>query len=406
MKSSLPKVLHSTLGRTLVGHVLAATQPLGAKNTVVVIGHGRDEVTEELYRIDPQLKTAVQEQQNGTGHAVQVALDALGQKASGTVVVLAGDTPLLTSDDLHRLINEHDGAAATILTAQLENPFGYGRIVRSADGTVNAIVEERDATDEQRAITEVNSGVYAFDGELLVAALSKVGAANDQGEQYLTDVIGILREQGHVVRATVTHEENILGVNDRRQLAEAGYVLQARINSTWMLSGVTMVDPDSTFIDATVTLQPDVKILPNVQLTGTTTISSGAVVGPDSTLHNTSVGEDAIVVLDRCVIARCAQRPYRERARSQAGCRCAVHRDDLRRHHDDAGPAEGAERGEDRHRRDRQGRRAVLTSRAGPEPARRRPIPWRTSSPRRSVFCRTLLLKSDDHLHGVFAHNH
>lgn len=296
MKSSLPKVLHSTLGRTLVGHVLAATQPLGAATTVVVIGHGRELVAQELNLINPALQTAVQEEQNGTGHAVKVALDAIGGKVSGTVVVLAGDTPLLTTDDLQRLIAEHEGAAATILTAQLENPYGYGRIVRAADGTVNSIVEERDATDEQRAIDEVNSGVYAFDGELLVSALAKVGSANDQGEQYLTDVISILRDQGHVVRATVTHEENILGVNDRRQLAEAGYVLQARINSQWMLAGVTMVDPDSTFIDATATLQPDVKILPNVQLTGTTSVAAGAVIGPDSSLHNTVVGENATVV--------------------------------------------------------------------------------------------------------------
>ena len=296
MKSNLPKVLHSVLGRTLVGHVLAATSPLKAANTVVVVGHGRDLVQAELERISPAAKTAVQEQQNGTGHAVKVAIEALGGKVSGTVVVLAGDTPLLTSEDLERLIADHNGAAATILTAQLEDPFGYGRIVRAADGTVNGIVEERDATDEQRAIDEVNSGVYAFDGEKLVAALNKVGSSNDQGEQYLTDVIGILREQGDVVRAVVTLEENILGVNDRRQLAEAGYVLQARINSGWMLAGVTMVDPDSAFIDATVTLSPDVKILPNVMLTGTTTVASGAEIGPDTSLADTSVGQSASVV--------------------------------------------------------------------------------------------------------------
>lgn len=314
MKSNVPKVLHQTLGRSLVGHVLAATEPLAALQTVVVVGHGRDQVEAEIASIRPGIQTAVQEQQNGTGHAVKVALDSLGGKVSGTVVVLAGDTPLLTTQDLEQLIAEHEGAAATILTAQLENPYGYGRIVRAADGTVNAIVEERDASDEQRTIDEVNSGVYAFDGALLVDALSKVGSTNDQGEQYLTDVIGILREQGHVVRAAVTHEENILGVNDRQQLAEAGYVLQARINSAWMLAGVTMVDPDSTFIDATVTLQPDVKLLPNVQLTGNTTISSGAVIGPDSTLHNTAVSEGASVVrttADSAVIgANAAVGPY------------------------------------------------------------------------------------------------
>lgn len=296
MKSNLPKVLHSVLGRSLLGHVLAATESVAATNTVVVVGHGRDAVAAELARINPAAQTAVQEQQNGTGHAVKAALATLGGKISGTVVVLAGDTPLLTSDDLARLITEHQGAAATILTAQLEYPFGYGRIVRAADGTVNAIVEERDATDEQRAINEVNSGVYAFDGDKLVTALAQVGSSNDLGEQYLTDVIGILRAQGDVVRAVVTAEEHILGVNDRRQLAEAGYVLQARINSDWMLAGVTMVDPDSAFIDATVTLSPDVKILPNVMLTGSTSIEAGAVIGPDTSLTDTRVGAGATVL--------------------------------------------------------------------------------------------------------------
>ena len=296
MKSNLPKVLHSVLGRTLVGHVLAATEPLSATNTVVVVGHGRELVEAELAHINPQARIAVQEQQNGTGHAVKVALEQLGGKVSGTVVVLAGDTPLLTSEDLTRLIAEHEGAAATILTAQLENPFGYGRIIRATDGSVNAIVEERDASDSQREIDEVNSGVYAFDGDLLTSALEKVGSSNDQGEQYLTDVISILREQNHTVRAVVTHEENILGVNDRRQLAEAGYVLQERINSAWMLAGVTMVDPDSTFIDATVSLEPDVKLLPNVMLTGTTSIACCAQIGPDTSLADTTVGENASVI--------------------------------------------------------------------------------------------------------------
>lgn len=296
MKSNLPKVLHSVLGRTLVGHVLATTSALDAKNTVIVVGHGREQVEAELAQISAHAKIAFQEIQNGTGHAVKIALAALGKDVPETVIVLAGDTPLLTTEDLQRLVSEHQGAAATILTAQLENPQGYGRIVRAADGSVNAIVEERDATDAQRAIDEVNSGVYAFDGKKLISALAQVGSANDQGEQYLTDVIGILRTAGETVRAVVTHHENILGVNDRRQLAEAGYVLQARINSDWMLAGVTMVDPDSAFIDATVKLSPDVKILPNVMLTGDTTIATGAVIGPDTSLTDTKVGANAQVI--------------------------------------------------------------------------------------------------------------
>lgn len=303
MKSDLPKVLHATLGRTLVGHVLAATEPLATKNTVVVVGHGRELVSAELARIAPSARTAFQEQQNGTGHAVKVALDSLEGNVQGTIIVLAGDTPLLTTDDLTQLISQHNGAAATILTAHLDNPYGYGRIVREDDGTVSAIVEERDATEAQQAITEVNSGVYAFDGEKLFAALTQVGSANSQGEQYLTDVISILRNNGEVVRAVVTDEEHILGVNDRRQLAEAGYALQARINSAWMLAGVTMVDPDSAFIDATVSLEPDVKILPNVMLVGSTAIASGAVIGPDTSLTDTKVEQNASVVRTTAVQA-------------------------------------------------------------------------------------------------------
>ena len=296
MKSTLPKVLHQVAGRSLLDHVLHAAAGLNAQNTIVVVGHGRELVTENLATHWPQAITATQTEQNGTGHAVAVALESVAHVSGGNVLVLAGDTPLLTSEDLASLSTAHSGAAATILTARLANPFGYGRIVRDADGTVNAIVEERDATDAQRSIDEVNSGVYIFDLELLRDALTKIGSSNDQGEQYLTDVIGVLRAAGHIVRAAETHEAHILGVNDRRQLATAGAVLRERINDSWMLAGVTMIDPATVWIDSTVTIETDAVILPNVMLTGATTVAARATVGPDCTLHDTAVGPEASVV--------------------------------------------------------------------------------------------------------------
>ena len=296
MKSATPKVLHRVLGMPLIEHVLFAATPAGASDVVVVVGHGRDQVTAQLEKTYPNVKTVVQEQQNGTGHAVSIALSELTHVASGSVVVLAGDTPLLTSEDIIGLSQAQEGSAASILTAHIEDPSGYGRIVRNSDGDVVAIVEHRDATDEQRQITEVNSGVYCFDVALLRDALQRVGTANDQGEQYLTDVIGILRNDGHIVKALVTKEENILGVNDRRQLAEAAYILRDRIVNQWMLDGVTIVDPATTWIDRAVVLSPDVQILQNVALEGTTQVGSGSVIGPDCTLTNTVVGENASVI--------------------------------------------------------------------------------------------------------------
>lgn len=296
MKSTLPKVLHRVAGRSLLDHVLHAAAPLKATNTIVVVGHGRELVTENLAAQWPLVTTAVQAEQKGTGHAVSVALESAPQVTGGNVLVLAGDTPLLTSEDLAALVAAHEGSVATILTARLASAFGYGRIVRDANGSVAEIVEERDATVAQREINEVNSGVYVFDLEVLREALTKVGSTNDQGEQYLTDVITILRSAGHEVRAVETAEAHILGVNDRRQLATAGAVLRERINDDLMLSGVTMIDPTSVWIDSTVRVEADATILPNVIVTGNSVIAARATVGPDCTLHDTTVGLDASVI--------------------------------------------------------------------------------------------------------------
>jgi bifunctional UDP-N-acetylglucosamine pyrophosphorylase/glucosamine-1-phosphate N-acetyltransferase len=295
MKSTKPKVLHDVLGLTLLDHVLTATAPLKAEKTIVIIGHGREQVQEHLTNSHPSLLTAVQDQQNGTGHAVKIALDALGE-LSGPVLVLAGDTPLLTTSDLQLTLSNLSGKAASVLTAHLADPTGYGRIVRNPTDGLEQIVEHRDASEAQLLLTEVNSGVYAFDAKLLRESLAKLKTDNSQGEQYLTDVLGILRSEGFEVAAVATAEENILGVNDRRQLADAGAILRNRINNEWMLAGVTMVDPSSVWIDRTVVLESDVTILQNVSITGSSTIRGGSTIGPDCSLHDTVADHCATVV--------------------------------------------------------------------------------------------------------------
>lgn len=309
MKSATPKVLHEISGRSLVGHVVAASRELDPAHLVVVVGHAREQVTAHLAGIDAGVRTAVQYEQNGTGHAVRMALEELGGGLDGTVIVVCGDTPLLTGQTLRALAATHeaDGNAVTVLTAEVPDSTGYGRIVRDpATGAVTAIVEHKDATDAQRAIREINSGVFAFDGTLLADALGKVRTDNSQGEEYLTDVLGILREAGHRVGAAVGEDHRqILGINNRVQLAEARALLNARLLERAMLAGVTVVDPASTFVDVTVTFGQDALIHPGTQLLGATHVAEGAEVGPNTRLKDTRVGAGARVdntVADGAVI--------------------------------------------------------------------------------------------------------
>lgn len=309
MKSATPKVLHEISGRSLVGHVVAASRELDPAHLVVVVGHAREQVAAHLADIDAGVRTAVQYEQNGTGHAVRMALEELGGGLGGTVIVVCGDTPLLTGETLRALAATHeaDGNAVTVLTAEVPDSTGYGRIVRDpATGAVTAIVEHKDATAAQRAIREINSGVFAFDGTLLADALGKVRTDNSQGEEYLTDVLGILREAGHRVGAAVGEDHRqILGINNRVQLAEARALLNARLLERAMLAGVTVVDPASTFVDVTVTFGQDALIHPGTQLLGTTHVAEGAEVGPNTRLKDTRVGAGARVdntVADGAVI--------------------------------------------------------------------------------------------------------
>ena len=302
MKSKTMKVLHPLCGRSMIGHVLDAAGAVAAQRLVAVVGHGREQVAPHILDQVPDALLAVQETQEGTGHAVRVAMEALrrsGGTTSGTVVVMTGDTPLLQGDTLLDLVADHSGAgrAVTILTGEVPDPFGYGRVVRDAHGEVTAIVEEKEADADQAAIREINSGIYAFDGDFLADALSRVSKDNAKGEYYLTDVVAVARADGAAVGAHVTGDVmQTEGANDRVQLAALAAHLNRRTLERWMRDGVTVVDPTSTWVDVTVSLSADVTILPGVQLLGTTTVAEDAVVGPDTTLRDVEVGRGATVV--------------------------------------------------------------------------------------------------------------
>jgi bifunctional UDP-N-acetylglucosamine pyrophosphorylase/glucosamine-1-phosphate N-acetyltransferase len=298
MRSSTPKVLHRIGGRSLLGHAVEAARGLAPEHLVVVVGHERDLVASHVAEIAPDALVADQDEVKGTGRAVQCALAVLPQE-SGTVVVTYGDVPLLAADTLRELVDAHerDGCAVTVLTAVADDPTGYGRVLRDDAGDVTAIVEHKDADDEQRAVREINSGIYAFDAAVLRSALARVSTDNAQGEMYLTDVLAIARADGGRVAAHVLRDRwQSEGVNDRVQLATMGAELNRRVVEGWMRAGVTVVDPATTWVDVDVHLEPDVTLLPNTQLLGRTRVATGATVGPDTTLTDVVVGEGATVV--------------------------------------------------------------------------------------------------------------
>ena len=306
MKSATPKMLHEVAGRSMVAHALHAAAGVHPQHLIAVVGHGRDQVVPAIAQEDlsdygvTEVATAVQEEQNGTGHAVACGLNELPDDFSGTVLVTTSDIPMLNAETLAALLAEHDTlprAAVTVLTTNVDKPTGYGRIVRTADGEVMGIVEEKDATEDQRALTEINSGVYAFDADLLRTAVTQLDTNNAQGEFYLTDVIGIARSNNRSVRGHVLDDAALVaGVNDRVQLAMIGAEMNRRICEQHMRGGATIVDPASTWIDVQVEVGQDVIILPNTQLKGTTRIANNCEIGPDSTLKNMIVREGASVV--------------------------------------------------------------------------------------------------------------
>jgi bifunctional UDP-N-acetylglucosamine pyrophosphorylase/glucosamine-1-phosphate N-acetyltransferase len=297
MKSATPKVLHSVAGRSLLGHVLHAVHHLSPNEVRIVVGSGREAVEAHIAQIAPKATTVFQEHRGGTGHAAQLAL--AGNAPKGTVLVLAGDTPLLSGDSLAQFVAAHAAGkfAASVLTAEHPDPTGYGRIIRDDSDELLRIVEEKDATDDEKFIFEINSGVYAFDGEKLAASIGQLTNANAQGELYLTDVIGILKSAGESIAAIMIDDfTETLGVNDRVQLAESAAMLRDRINDQWMRAGVTIIDPTTTWIDSTVELSNDVTLHPGTALLGSTKVATGAVIGPRSTLTDCIVKEGTSVL--------------------------------------------------------------------------------------------------------------
>ena len=303
MKSDTPKVLHTLAGRSILAHALHSIAKVKPTHLVVLLGHDRDRIAPAVADLADELgrpiEVAIQEQQLGTGHAVGCALAALPDDFTGIVVVTYGDVPLLDADTLADLITAQSAehAAATVLTTTLPDPTGYGRILRTQDGEVIGIVEQVDASPSQLAIREVNAGVYAFDIAALRSALTRLRSDNAQQELYLTDVISILRSDGHVVRAKHIDDSLLVaGVNDRVQLAELGAELNRRIVATHLRAGVTIVDPATTWIDVNVTIGRDTAIQPGTQLLGETRIGGRCVIGPDTTLADVTVGDACSVV--------------------------------------------------------------------------------------------------------------
>lgn len=298
MKSTLPKVLHPLAGVPMVAHVLATARALDAAIVTAVVRHERDQVAEVITAHLPDAVIVDQDEVPGTGRAVEQALAALPAEFTGDVLVLNGDVPLLSAEILADTIATHraSGREATVLSAEFDDADGYGRIVRNADGHFTRIVEHKDASDDERAIREINAGVYVFRAGTLRQSLATISTANAQGEKYLTDVIGWLVERESPVAAQlVEHPWMVAGVNDRAQLAEQAARLNHMIVRGWQLAGVTVQDPASTWIDVQVQLGVDVTVLPGTQLRGATVVETGAVVGPDTTLVDTEVGAGATV---------------------------------------------------------------------------------------------------------------
>ena len=302
MKSTTPKVLHTIAGQSLLEHVLAAIETLAPAEVRVVIGAEREKVQGHLEQVSPTSIPFFQEHRGGTGHAVQIALASA--EAKGTVLIVAGDTPLLAGQTLHQLVVAHNsgGYAATVLTAEVPDPTGYGRIIRAENGDILRIVEERDASAVEQEIDEINSGVYVFDLAKLHRAIAKLTDDNSQGELYLTQVIEILRKENERVVPILTPDYiEILGINDRVQLAECAAIMRDQINDAFMRLGVSMIDPTTTWIDTSVKIAPEAVIYPGTAISGDSIISEGAVIGPRTTLINCQVGAGAIVIESYCM---------------------------------------------------------------------------------------------------------
>ena len=293
MLSNTPKVMHQLAGKPILGHVMATATSLDAEGVYVVLRHQKELLTDYIRQNYPKSQIVLQDDIAGTGRAVEVTLDQIPKDFSGDILVISGDVPMMNHDTLAALVSSHRDhqASATVLTAILEDPTGYGRIVRDETGQVSKIVEQLDATDQERQIQEINAGVYVFDAAHLRQALSHLKSHNAQGERYLTDVAALFVEDGHKVAAEVVADNWLVhGINDRSQLSEVAKELNKRLCKAWQLSGVTIIDPDTTWIDVTVTIGQDALIHPATHLRGKSTIGQGAEVGPSVVIEDSQVG--------------------------------------------------------------------------------------------------------------------
>lgn len=298
MKSATPKLLHKLAGVTIVSHVLATARQLDAAHVITVVRHERDRLVEVIEVDLPGAIIVDQDDVPGTGRAVELAVATLPSSFAGEVLVLNGDVPLLDAETLSHMISRHrqGSSAATLMTTALDDPSGYGRIVRSAQGSLEAIVEHKDASADVLVLNEVNAGIYLFAGQALRDSVGKLTTDNAQSEKYITDVVGLLRASGATVEAwEVAHSWKVEGINDRAQLAAAAARLNALIVRGWQLEGVTVIDPASTWIDLQAQLAPDVEIRPGTQILGATVVGAGAIIGPDTTLVDCEVGEGSSV---------------------------------------------------------------------------------------------------------------
>lgn len=287
MKSKLPKVVHKVMGKCMVEHAITAAKEAGADEICVVVGHGADVVKSS---IKEKVTFVLQDKQLGTGHAVKCAKEFIGKE--GETMILFGDTPLITGDTLKRLVDMHKftGNAITVLSAYIENPTGYGRIIRNLDGSFFKSVEHKDATEEERQCKEVNSGMYVFNSAELYEALDKITNDNAQGEYYLPDTLMIIKDKGLLVDAmSVEDATEIEGVNSRIQLAHAEEVMRRRINEKWMAEGVTIIDPNTTYIDIEAVIENDVVIYPNTFIMGNSVVQTDSVIGPFSYIKDAQI---------------------------------------------------------------------------------------------------------------------
>lgn len=289
MKSKLPKVLHSVCGKPMVSHVMKAAQEAGCMDQILVLGHKAEEVSKILGQ---DIKTVIQAEQLGTGHAVKMAKDHISDE--DLILILCGDTPLIKGETLKAMVSYHEdkGLSGCVMTAMVESPKGYGRIVKDSLGNFQAIVEEKDATEEEREIKEINGGMYTFKGNLLREALDKLNNNNAQGEYYLTDVIAILREKGERMGTYTVSLEEIMGVNSRVELSKAEALMRNRINQKHMVEGVTIINSDNTYIEDTVTIGRDTIIYPGVVLRGNTSIGEDCIIGENTKIEDSKIGNN------------------------------------------------------------------------------------------------------------------